>query len=372
MVLLLAAPFLALGGGNLLFLLELLSDGVFLLQMVGRVYAFNTLVFPGMLAFSATVVQIFSYKNERMKPIRIASFCAAILVLFILSIRIYATHIEPYQLTLRTVVLPTAKLDRPLNLLHISDIQSEKVGHYEESVFSKIREINPDLILHTGDLMQTESSAAWDAEFPKMAALFATLSPPLGMWSIIGNTDAYTEEEKKSGVGGMKILEYSSAEILWGSGKICLYGIAVHDPLRENKAQAVSWLKDKGASDFTILMGHNPVFILEGNDLPIDLCLAGHTHGGQIRIPGFGPLTVLCPIPLEWGRGFHAIGNTKLNVSAGIGYEHCHQMPPIRLFCPPEMTLFQIVPAEGKRGSSPVETAAGPVGDIPAADQSVR
>lgn len=370
--LILAAPYVAFLVANALFVSDWMANPHALLRLIRPVYSFNTMAFPVLLLLSVTAFQVLSTDRFKTRRLRKVSTFSLFMVISIAILRIYATHIEPYQLTVRTITLPTVKLDRPLTLLHISDIQSEKVGNYEASVFNRIRELNPDLIIHTGDLLQPPSAAEWETEFTKIAALFQSLSPSLGIWTVIGNTDDYSDEQFRNGVGGMKILDVSDAVIPWGNSRICLYGLAVHEPLWENKIQVVSWLSDKTSTDFTILLGHDPAFILQADDLSIDLCLAGHTHGGQIRIPGLGPLTVLCPIPLEWGRGFHRIGKTCLNVSAGIGCEHAHNMPPIRLFCPPEMTLIRIVPELETHGSSTVESAAGAEGDVAGADQSVR
>ena len=75
-------------------------------------------------------------------------------------------------------------------------------------------------------------------------------------------------------------------------------------------------------------------------DIPVDLYLAGHTHGGQIRIPFGGPIIIPSRVPRSWARGFRELGATRLNVSAGIGCEHASRLPSMRLFCPPEMTVF--------------------------------
>ena len=76
----------------------------------------------------------------------------------------------------------------------------------------------------------------------------------------------------------------------------------------------------------------------------VDLCLAGHTHGGQVRIPGYGPIVTLSGLPRHMARGLNDWGKTRIHVSAGIGSEHIAGLPPIRIFCPPEMTLIVIVP----------------------------
>jgi predicted MPP superfamily phosphohydrolase len=105
------------------------------------------------------------------------------------SVRVYATHIEPNNLQLREVVIQSEKIERPFTLLHLSDIQSGGIGRYETKVFQKIRALDPDLILHTGDLLQPRGGLTRKGELPKLAALFETINPPLGMFTVEGESD---------------------------------------------------------------------------------------------------------------------------------------------------------------------------------------
>ena len=104
------------------------------------------------------------------------------------------------------------------------------------------------------------------------------------------------------------------------------------------------WLASAEADDFTILFGHAPDYALQMVDQPIDLCLAGHTHGGQVRLPWYGALVIDSKVPKDWSKGFRRIGIPYLNVSAGAGSNRFEGLPPIRFNCPTEMTLIELVP----------------------------
>ncbi|MEM9025802.1 MAG: hypothetical protein AAGB06_02585, partial [Verrucomicrobiota bacterium] len=104
------------------------------------------------------------------------------------------------------------------------------------------------------------------------------------------------------------------------------------------------WLSALSQDTFSIVIGHGPDFIPAISDNFIDLCLAGHTHGGQVDLPFIGPLTVNSEFPKEYARGYHEIGNIRLNVSAGLGSDRYRGMPIIRLGCPTEMTLIELQP----------------------------
>mgnify|MGYP003322050790 FL=1 len=75
-----------------------------------------------------------------------------------------------------------------------------------------------------------------------------------------------------------------------------------------------------------------------------DLQISGHTHGGQIRIPFIGPLTIDSKIPKKWAQGFHKIGIPHLNVSAGAGSNHFNGLPSKRFNCPTEISDINVHP----------------------------
>ena len=131
-----------------------------------------------------------------------------------------------------------------------------------------------------------------------------------------------------------------------GGGTIDLYGLSLYQSKEQEWAvRAVEdWLSKSEANAFRILLGHAPDYALGVKDQQIDLCLAGHTHGGQVRLPGYGPLVIDSEVPKKWSRGFRSIGIPYLNVSAGAGSNRYEGLPPIRFNCPTEMTLIELVP----------------------------
>jgi len=335
---------------NLYFGMELLLHFVRFFEFVGKAYFFNTILFPVFLLITGAAVYRATYKQRKCIAMNRYALGSILAGVALLMLHYYASHIEPYQLKIRTVTYATSKISQPLNVLHISDIQSAHVGDYEASVFEQIKQLNPDLILHTGDLLQPKPPATWDSEFPKVAALFDQLSPPLGMYTIEGNTDDFRPCDFQNGIGPMKILYATEAIIPYDGTNIRIFGLHLRQSRhkRYDSSATRAWLDTCKADDITILLGHMPTFMLHVSDMPIDLCLAGHTHGGQIRIPAFGALSVLCEFPRKWGRGYRKVGKTTINVSAGIGSEHAGGIPPIRIFCPPEITMIKITPAAKK------------------------
>lgn len=314
--------------------------------LVHSIYTFNTILLPLLFSLTALLAWRLSkpIAGER-RPYRLPLlwFGGAIALV---AVRIYATHIEPNALQVREVTIASPKVDASFTLLHLSDIQSGAIGSYETRVFERIRALNPDLIVHTGDLLQPVAPASYHSEMPKLAALFQTLSPRLGMYMVQGDATGPLLHLKPEQTGGIAFLRNAEAVIQAEGIDIRLYGLTLRSSTSRTWARhgIMTWLQEEPEA-LHIVMGHRPDYILKFNDLPIDLCLAGHTHGGQIRIPFWGPLVTFSKIPRKWARGFHGVGNTWLNVSAGIGAEHAGGLPSIRVNCPPEMTLIHFVPA---------------------------
>ena len=93
---------------------------------------------------------------------------------------------------------------------------------------------------------------------------------------------------------------------------------------------------------FHIVLGHSPDFAL-GN-IDADLLVAGHTHGGQVRLPFLGPLLTMSHVPRKWASGLTELAEGKtLIVSRGIGMER-RDAPRVRFLCRPQLVFVRITP----------------------------
>ncbi len=316
-------------------------------KAIGIFYAFNTIFAAGVFLLFAIVGWLL-----RRKPSALAGMCALwrlhiVIALLLVAARIYMTHIEPHRLVLREVEIQSKKLDRPLRILHFSDIQAAAIGSYEERVFREVRELKPDLIIHTGDLLHPVRRD-YAEEFLKLTALFKTLDPPLGVYGVHGNLESWAREKFNVEIDTLKILENTAARIEFAGTTIRMYGVSPEVSGTPDVAKELvqTWMNSVQEDEFSLLLGHSPDYMAGTQDFPIDLCLAGHTHGGQVCLPFIGPLvTCTFHIPRSWTLGYREVGKTRLNVSGGVGCEHASYLPNIRFNCPSEMTLITIVPA---------------------------
>ena len=310
------------------------------------VYGFNTLVMPCILLTTAGLL-FHACRARKTGPwARRFAIAWVVTALALFGVRIYATHIEPKNLQVRNITLSSNKITVPISLLHISDIQSAGIGRYEVGVFKTIKSLNPDLILHTGDLLQPVPPRSFESELPKIAGLIDTLESSSSFFLVQGDSDGPLVQASPEELGGARYLFDQSIVSERGMDHIRVYGLTLADSANALPIQPTisDWIAEDPDA-LNIVMGHRPDFILGLSEIPIDLCLAGHTHGGQIRIPFFGPPITGTNIPRDWARGAREVGKTWLNVSAGVGAEHARGLPSIRFNCPPEMTLIRIVPA---------------------------
>jgi predicted MPP superfamily phosphohydrolase len=312
---------------------------------IGAFYTFNTLVIPIVLGVVAAAGFTVWNRRPYEKRIVLLSLAYVAIAFSLVGARILMTHIEPYRLKLQTVTIQTDKVSRPIRILHISDIQSAAVGRYEKETFARMAELSPDLILFTGDLLQPVPPATFESELPGLAALLRTLHPSYGLWGVYGDVDDRLRQIPPTDLGGLTFLEDGAAVVAAGPDRLRLLGLSRSQSRtgRDFRDTVDRWLQESPGS-FSLILGHAPDYALSLQDLPVDLCLAGHTHGGQIRLPWIGPLVIISRVPRAWARGFREIGKTRLNVSAGIGCEHTDGIPPIRFNCRPEMTLIELVP----------------------------
>lgn len=205
----------------------------------------------------------------------------------------------------------------------------------------------------TGDLLHPVAPATFESEAPRIDELLRRIPAPLGFFTVHGDTDAPIRDALVRGLGGMRYLEDQAVEIRAGGSRVRVLGLSIGHSHHASSARPMvgSWLGEAEPGDLTIVLGHAPDYMLGTQDLAVDLQLAGHTHGGQIRIPFLGPMVTFSRVPREWARGFRKVGATHVNVSAGVGAEHAGGLPSIRLFCPPEISVIDVVP--GRRSDDP-------------------
>ena len=195
--------------------------------------------------------------------------------------------------------------------------------------------MNPDLILLAGDYIQVRDPEEYQDQGRALNQIMGTenLSAKLGIYAVRGNVDRNSWKEIFRGLD-IRLFDETEAVDL---GPIMLTGVGWVDSANPS-------LQIEGYEKFHIVLGHSPNFSLGG--VEGDLLLAGHTHGGQVQLPGIGPLLTISVVPRTWASGLTEIDPGKyLLVSNGIGLERGYA-PRMRFLCRPEVILITLKPAD--------------------------
>lgn len=282
----------------------------------------------------------------------IRAFGGALLAMALLmeTAYVYARRVEPYRLevTRHEVELPQLAGEEPIVVVVVADLQTDRIGEYEQRVFAAIDAQRADLILLPGDYLQIHGTAEdWSRERRALAQLLNGLEhrPRYGVWGVDGDTDQAAPAFRGTPARPLR----DEVEILPGEPPVQLVGLSLprsRRPLSTRQLERIASFEG-----LTIVLGHSPAFAAEqvrafeasgaGAVSASALCIAGHTHGGQVVIPGFGPPITLSPLPRRYASGLHRLGAMTLFVSRGIGMER-GLAPRIRFNCRPELAVLTL------------------------------
>lgn len=261
------------------------------------------------------------------------SITAGLLLTAVLFVAGDAFLIEPHWLKITRLELRSDKLNETITVAVLADIQTDSPGAYEKRTLELAAAESPDLVLYAGDYLQVMEPGSYEEAARELNDLIrrAGLTPPLGSYAVRGNVDWNVWEEIFKGLEVTTFEKTRSLDL----GPLELTGLAWLDS--GNPA-----LEVPGSNKFQIVLGHSPNYSLGDNKA--DLLLAGHTHGGQIQLPGIGPLLTLSAVPRSWASGLTEIQPGRyLLVSRGIGLER-GQAPRMRFLCRPELVILTLVP----------------------------
>lgn len=251
--------------------------------------------------------------------------------------------IEPQRLTVTHQRLNSPKLHPGSNLriLHLGDLHIERLTRREERLLEQIEKLCPDLILFSGDILNLSylhDQQAWrDAQ-----TLIRRWKAPGGAFGVAGSPAVDLPDILPALLEGMplRLLESESIQVNVNGHNIRLVGLPCsHKPFID--APILADLVPYSPEEFTILLYHSPDLAPHAAQMGIDLHLAGHTHGGQVRFPIIGPLFTASLYGRVFASGLYRLESMRLYITRGIGLEGAGA-PRVRLFCPPEIILWEI------------------------------
>ena len=222
-------------------------------------------------------------------------------------------------------------------ILHLSDFHIDGTPGLTEALLPILGGLEPDVCVLTGDY-RFEDRGSCEPLYPMMREIVASINSRLGIFGILGNHDA-AEIAYKLEEMGVRMLINEAAEVR--SGQTSLWLIGVDDPFDYRCDDLAAAMATVRAGSFQVLLAHAPELYEDAAAAGVDLYLSGHTHAGQIRLPGIGSIrhNAHCPRAYTYGHWQH--GHMQGYTSAGVG---CSSLP-VRFGCPPEIALIQLASA---------------------------
>ena len=368
-------------------------EGSEFFSMLHLYYLIGTIAIP-----MAGVGLLINWKHQQF----LGRFVGALAVL-IAPLGIYASHIEPFWLRLDDVALPAPASMAGLRIGVLADLQTTEIGEYERNAITELISQGPDIVLVPGDFWQM-SPEEFERQAPAFGAELARLDAAVPyVFMVKGNTDSLAGLRQLTAGTGVVVLDNEVADIVVNGQAVRIGGITLAGD--ETRATAaIQQLTDRASgtfipppetqpvpdeetaaptepvtppaddgtavgqvdapapegdsppeapaavapsqadSVFRILLAHKPDEIerLPGDD-SVNLVVAGHTHGGQIRMPGFPPPLILSSVPRTvGGGGLHRLDDHWIYVSTGVGRER-GRAPQVRLGVRPSIGILTTV-----------------------------
>ncbi len=252
------------------------------------------------------------------------------LIIF-LTLGIWGFLVEPYLMTVKKIKIKDESL-KGLKIVFATDFHYKPYEKFRlVRDVKKINKQNADIILLGGDFLNGhEKGKSMDSKL--IASEFGKLKSKYGVYAIFGNHDVWQDA---AGVyenftkNNITILKNTSKK----AGEVYIAGVEDIQTQNPDIKKAL-----KNTKTPTILLTHSPDIIYK---VPksVNLTLAGHLHGGQVRIPFHGAVVAPSIYGTKFAYGMYNVDNRKLFVSKGIGTS----VIPVRFFCLPEIVVIEFI-----------------------------
>ncbi|WP_078547456.1 metallophosphoesterase [Litchfieldia alkalitelluris] len=254
----------------------------------------------------------------------------------------YARFIEPNWIEVTQHTITHSLIPKNFDGVKIVQFSDTHIGHnfelnHLEHIINKINSLNPDIVLFTGDLLDHPNEYK---QIDQVPPILRKIQATLGKFSIYGNhdhggygSDIYKDTMEK---GHFNVLLNNSIEVAIKNEKIIIAGI---DDIILGRPDFNETFKGIDENEYTVFLVHEPDVAPRAAAHGAMLQLSGHTHGGQIRLPFFGPL-ITPPLGNDYYEGNYYIGqsNMQLYVNRGLGTTRL----PFRVLARPEISVFTL------------------------------
>jgi hypothetical protein len=245
------------------------------------------------------------------------------------------------RVQLRRTAIRLAGLPRAFHgftILHLSDLHADTSTTAMDRLIELLPELRYDLCALTGDY-RGKTFGPFTAAIDGMARIRKRLAGPI--YGVLGNHDTIRMVPALEDMG-VRVLLNEADTLERGGERIHLAGIDDAHFFRVDNIEKAA--ADIPRDQCALLLSHTPEIFRQAAHAGFDLLLAGHTHGGQICLPGGIPITLDSNLPRAFGAGSWRYGAMTGYTSVGAGCS----LVPVRLNCPPEITLHRLECAEGQ------------------------
>jgi len=273
----------------------------------------------------------------------------------------YGLWVEPYRLQVRRLQVPIRAFRKPesrIRVLHVTDLHMRAGDARRMAMLQQLGSLRPDLLLITGDLIHGGKEA--DRQLERALAALAGIQPSFGAFVVLGNHDHVHRHRferwlrrplvfhdvdrlrKRLEAASLTVLVNEHARVVIRDEE--LYLVGVDDPFYwlDNVPKAVAGVPQQVPR---LLLAHSPDVVTALGEERFDLILAGHTHGGQVRLGERIVWHTNTRLRLPRNAGLMELGPHRLYVSAGVGVS----LLPLRLNCPPEVGWLELT--AGREGT---------------------
>jgi len=229
---------------------------------------------------------------------------------------------------------------RHVRIVHITDLHVDDLTPLLSELPEKIAALHPDFVVFTGDAINEKDG------LPRFRTLLSNIHPPGGVFAVRGNHDV-DSGWGGSLFGGTGAIELTGTPVQRARGSVSFCGAPYGD------AAGLEECLRNTPTGFRVALYHSPDLVEAIQPEAPDLYLAGHTHGGQLRIPWFGAVITNSTFDKKYEMGLFQVGRTALYVNRGIGTDG----GPIRarFLCRPEIAVFDVI------GTGSLEAESGKV-----------
>lgn len=297
--------------------------------------------------------------SENIRSNRKKYIKSALVLLIVIALLLFCSyqnrHLETTYYTYKAEQLG-ADLEG-YRIVQISDLHNVKFGKNNQKLVDRIRECEPDMIVLTGDLVDSNHT-----NVDRAVQFVDEIVKICPVYYVTGNHEYWLEkseyDELMDGLvsAGVVILDNQVVEIFRGDAKFRLVGLddrsladgtlealLSDESIRNNQAEQKEETadnEDSGEKELTVVLAHEPQYLARYAGTGVDLVLSGHAHGGQFRLPFVGG--IVAPdqgfLP-EYTAGEYYMNGTEMIVSRGLG----NSVIPVRLFNYPEIVCVDLV-----------------------------